>query len=94
MYAIGIDLGTTNTVISVFRNGRKETLMIDGRFDLPSVVSFKKNQPALLGTQQKTVLGLIQIPRLDLRSDLWGIGPKRTRSMGARIPLSILQPIS
>ncbi len=58
MYAIGIDLGTTNTVVSVFRNGRKETLRIDGGPNVPSVVSFKKNQPALVGRQAKARLGV------------------------------------
>ena len=58
MYAIGIDLGTTNTVVSVFRNGRKETLKIDGGSNVPSVVSFKKNQPALVGRQAKARLGV------------------------------------
>ena len=58
MYAIGIDLGTTNTVVSVFRNGRKETLKLDGGSNIPSVVSFKKNQPVLVGRQAKARLGV------------------------------------
>lgn len=53
MYAVGIDLGTTNSVVSVFRKGRKETLMIDGRSFVPSVVSFRPNQPPLVGQTAK-----------------------------------------
>ena len=57
-YAIGIDLGTTNTVVSVFRNGKKETLKIDGKYFLPSVVSYRKNQPAMVGHAAKNRMGV------------------------------------
>ncbi len=56
MYAIGIDLGTTNSVVSVFKNGQKESLKVDGQFHLPSVVSFRKNQPVLVGRAAKARL--------------------------------------
>lgn len=36
---IGIDLGTTNSVVSVLKNKRPETLLVDGEKLLPSVVS-------------------------------------------------------
>jgi len=53
MYAIGIDLGTTNSVVSVYKNGRTESLKIDGRYFVPSVVSFRKDQPRLVGQAAK-----------------------------------------
>ncbi|MFN7715270.1 MAG: Hsp70 family protein, partial [Pseudanabaenaceae cyanobacterium] len=40
-YAVGIDLGTTNSVIAIYRRGSAETLRIDGRSTMPSVVSFR-----------------------------------------------------
>lgn len=52
-YAIGIDLGTTNSVISVCRRRVPETVHIDGRSTLPSVVSFRDNGSVLVGQAAK-----------------------------------------
>jgi len=54
-YAVGIDLGTTNSVVSVYRKGLAETLPIEGRNTLPSVVSFR-NGEVLVGSQAKARL--------------------------------------
>lgn len=53
-YAIGIDLGTTNSVVSVYRKGLVETLKIDGRSTMPSVVSFREKGDILVGQQAKS----------------------------------------
>ena len=57
-HAVGIDLGTTNSVISVFRQRGEtpETLRIDGRPTFPSVVSFHKEGTVLVGFQAKARL--------------------------------------
>lgn len=55
-YALGIDLGTTNSVASVFRRGANETLAIDGRSALPSVVSFRDDGAVLVGQPAKARL--------------------------------------
>ena len=48
--AIGIDLGTTNTVIAAVRNGRAVTLGDDnGEKLLPSIVSFHPSKTVLVG---------------------------------------------
>ncbi len=52
-YAIGIDLGTTNSVASVYHRGVSETLPIDGRSAMPSVVSFRENGGVLIGRSAK-----------------------------------------
>jgi molecular chaperone DnaK len=54
-YAVGIDLGTTNSVVSVYRKGLAETLSVDGRSTVPSVVSFRDDQ-ILVGHQAKARL--------------------------------------
>ena len=54
-YALGIDLGTTNSVASVYRKGIAETLTIEGRNTVPSVVSFR-NGDILVGSQAKARL--------------------------------------
>jgi len=53
-YAVGIDLGTTNSVVSVYRRGGIEVLPIDGRPTLPSVVSFRDDGNVLVGRQAKS----------------------------------------
>jgi molecular chaperone DnaK len=55
-YAVGIDLGTTNSVISVFRRGVIETLLVEGRTTTPSVVSFRDTGEVLVGQAAKARL--------------------------------------
>jgi molecular chaperone DnaK len=55
-HAIGIDLGTTNSVVSVYRRGIAETLPVDGRSALPSVVSFRPDGSVLVGQAAKSRL--------------------------------------
>ncbi|MEI6135242.1 MAG: Hsp70 family protein [Desulfomonile sp.] len=54
-YAVGIDLGTTNSLASVYRKKVAETLKVDGRNTVPSVVSFRNGQ-ILVGAQAKARL--------------------------------------
>jgi len=54
-YAVGIDLGTTNSVVSIYRRGIAETLNVDGRNTVPSVVSLRDGQ-ILVGQQAKARL--------------------------------------
>ncbi len=54
MSVVGIDLGTTNTVMAAVRNGRVSVLADDeGRRLLPSVVSFHPNGSVLVGNSAK-----------------------------------------
>lgn len=52
-YAIGMDLGTTNSGVSVHRKGVPETLLIEGRSAMPSVVSFRGDGDVLVGQSAK-----------------------------------------
>ena len=48
--AVGIDLGTTNTVVAAVRDGRAVTLADDdGRRLIPSIVSFHPNGSVIVG---------------------------------------------
>jgi len=52
--AVGIDLGTTNTVVSVVRDGRPVTLVdSENRRLIPSIVSFHPNGKVLVGDSAK-----------------------------------------
>ena len=43
---VGIDLGTTNSEIAIYRNGRPEVLADErGRIILPSVVALSETKP-------------------------------------------------
>ncbi len=53
-YAVGIDLGTTNSVVSVYRRGVAETLTIEGRSTLPSIISFRPDGSLLVGQAAKS----------------------------------------
>ncbi|MBR8831309.1 MAG: Chaperone protein DnaK [Chroococcopsis gigantea SAG 12.99] len=56
-YIIGIDLGTSNSVIAVYQKGRAEILKVDdGRSTLPSVVSIVDNETTLVGKQARSRL--------------------------------------
>ncbi|MCL1470080.1 Hsp70 family protein [Argonema antarcticum] len=55
-YAVGIDLGTTNSVVSIFRRGVVETIAIDGRSTMPSVVSWRDDGSVLVGQAAKSRL--------------------------------------
>jgi molecular chaperone DnaK (HSP70) len=52
---VGIDLGTTNTVVSYWKRGKAQTIEIDGSNTFPSVISIKDGQ-VLSGMQAKSRL--------------------------------------
>ncbi len=53
-YPIGIDLGTTNSVVCVWRRGGVETILIEGRPTLPSVISVRAEGEILVGHPAKS----------------------------------------
>ncbi|HSC89510.1 MAG TPA: Hsp70 family protein [Polyangiaceae bacterium] len=59
MAVVGIDLGTTNTVVAAVRDGRATALKDDlGRALLPSVVSLPSNGPPIVGYDAKELRSL------------------------------------
>ncbi len=60
-YAIGIDLGTTNSEISVYRRGVVETLLSEGRSAMPSVIPRQSKYPCRMG-----ILGFTNRPMQDV----------------------------
>ncbi len=45
MFTVGIDLGTTASVISYLRDGEPEAIQIDGSVTVPSVVNYSEDRP-------------------------------------------------
>lgn len=54
--AIGIDLGTSNSAAAIYRRGRVESIAIDGKKVLPSVVSYRDMASPLVGQSAKSRL--------------------------------------
>jgi heat shock 70kDa protein 1/2/6/8 len=56
-YAIGIDLGTANTCVAVYRNGQVEMIPHEGRSSMPSYVAFTQTG-RLIGAAAKNQVGI------------------------------------
>ena len=54
--AIGIDLGTSNSTAAIYRNGKVQSIPIEGKSILPSVVSCKDDGQILVGNSAKSRL--------------------------------------
>lgn len=52
-YKLGIDLGTSTSVVSVYENGKTRVLKINGKECMPSVVSFIDKNTKLIGEEAK-----------------------------------------
>lgn len=52
-YVLGIDLGTSTSIASVFTKGKSRIVKIDGKDYMPSVVSFLDKETKLVGEQAK-----------------------------------------
>ncbi len=52
-YVIGIDLGTSNSVASIYKKGRAEILEINGHEVNPSVVNYREDGSVIVGAQAK-----------------------------------------
>ena len=82
-YVIGIDLGTTNSVVSIYRRGVTETQNIDGRSTMPSVVSFRPDGTVLVGKTAKS--RLLLDPENTVASAKRDIGDRsKTYSVGGK----------
>ncbi len=54
-YTLGIDFGTSNSVVTVYKAGHVEPLEVDGKTVTPSVVSFWQKDSVLVGEQAKNL---------------------------------------
>ena len=85
--AVGIDLGTTNTLVAVVRNGVPVTLKdAQGGHSLPSVVRFLKDGTSLVG--EGAVVGIVEDPENTIFSAkrLLGRAPEEVKTLRSRFP--------
>jgi len=52
-YVLGIDLGTSNSVVSIYKKGKAEVLEISGHDVNPSVVNYREDGSVIVGMQAK-----------------------------------------
>ena len=55
---LGIDLGTTNSSVALYKKGKMQVIEMDGKLSMPSAVRFKnrKKDDVIVGTQAKQYL--------------------------------------
>jgi molecular chaperone DnaK len=58
MAVVGIDLGTSNSAVAVYRRGRVDTLTVDGKTVMPSCIAVKPGGGLLVGGPAKTRAGV------------------------------------
>ncbi|HIJ43333.1 MAG: Fe-S protein assembly chaperone HscA [Rhodospirillales bacterium] len=88
--AIGIDLGTTNSVVAVSRDGQPEILRDgDGKALIPSVVAYAADRSAVVGAAAKHLL--LDRPESVIGSvkRLMGRGVKDMKSLAGALPFDI-----
>jgi len=91
--AIGIDLGTTNSVVAVSRDGKPEVLSDgDGQSLVPSIVAYAPDGTGLVGGIAKQLL--LDRPDTVVSSikRLMGRGPEDVKSLGGVMPFDIVPP--
>jgi molecular chaperone DnaK len=81
---LGIDLGTTNSEIAIYRNGRPEVLAdVRGRFILPSVVALSETGELLVGEEARNQF--LVFPERTVRSIKRRMGSDDKVSLGERV---------
>lgn len=83
MAVIGIDLGTTNSLVSVYRNGRAELIPNElGQYMTPSCVSLMEDGSLVVGAVAKE--RLITHPERTAAAFKTWMGTEKTFSLGDR----------
>jgi len=88
--AVGIDLGTTNSVVAVSRGGKPEVLRDEnGRALVPSVVAYAADRSAIVGEVARQLL--LDRPESVVGSikRLMGRGPEDVKSLAGSLPFDI-----
>lgn len=84
---MGIDLGTTNSLVALVRSGSAEVLLDeDGRAMLPSVVHYGKDGSRLVGALASHLAVSDPLNTLSSAKRLLGRGMADIHSLGARLP--------
>ena len=85
--AVGIDLGTTNSLVATVRSSLAETLPDEnGEHLLPSVVHYRKGQPPLVGSKARAIAPKDPLNTIISVKRFMGRGIEDVKSLGTRLP--------
>lgn len=91
-YAIGIDLGTTNSLVATVRNGLAETLAdADGRHLLPSVVRYRDGADIVVGEAALVAAADDPLNTIASVKRLMGRGVEDVRRLGNVLPYEFVR---
>jgi len=90
--AVGIDLGTTNSLVASVRSGVAETLPDEqGRHLLPSVVSYQADQPPLVGEQARATAATDPHNTIMSVKRIMGRGIEDIRASKDQLPYEVIK---
>jgi molecular chaperone HscA len=90
--AVGIDLGTTNSLVATVRSGLAKTLPdIEGHHLLPSIVHYSKNAPPLVGYAAKNLANDDPLNTIASVKRLLGRGIEDVKKTGTRLPYDFVE---
>jgi len=85
--AVGIDLGTTNSLVATVRSGSAETLPdVNGKHLLSSVVRYITNEPPLVGPDAEAAAAIDPLNTIVSVKRLMGRGIEDVKLLGTRLP--------
>ena len=90
--AVGIDLGTTNSLVATVRSSLAETLPdIDGHHLLPSIVHYAKNAPPKVGYAAQELANVDPLNTIASVKRLLGRGIEDIKKTGSRLPYDFVE---
>lgn len=91
-FAIGIDLGTTNSVVAVSTDNAVEVLKDqDGEALVPSIVAYAPDGSAMVGELAKRLLLMRPDSVVSSIKRLMGRGPEDLKSLGGQLPFDLAE---
>ena len=89
--AVGIDLGTTNSVVSVATEGKSDVIRdpMDGTALMPSVVLYEENGPARVGSRARAAIETQPDRVVSSIKRLMGRGAKDIKQLAGGLPFEI-----
>ena len=90
--AVGIDLGTTNSLVATVRSGHAETLPDDDRRHLlPSVVHYSNDQPPIVGYQAQVRMAEDSLNTIASAKRLMGRSIDDAKTLGGYLPFNFAE---
>lgn len=87
LFAAGIDLGTTNSLVAIVRSGLAETIADEnGQHILPSVVNYAEREELIVGSEAYNLLSTDSLNTIASAKRLIGRGIDDVKLLGKQLP--------